>query len=251
MTDEAFLCHACTGRLTATLRSCGALLTELDVTVARLDRHGPGNGSRSAEKPLPVNLTASARLADLAASLHGWARCLAEDTAATPSEPVHEWLANNTASIRLRDWAPDAEAEITRRATAAWRVIDRPPDTRCAGNCPCGQPLRAVEGQAVITCRECGAHTDVAEARDAMLARSDDRQLPAATIARALSQDGAPVTPSMIRGWVHWDASHGGGLASCAVDRAGRPLYRLGDVRARLAKARSAGIAIGIQVRAS
>lgn len=261
MTDEAYLCHACTGRLGSTLRSCVALIGELETTVARLGRHGETVGSRSAEKPLPVNLHASVCLADLTANLLGWARCLWEESGSpeehAPTEPVSEWLAAHMTSVRLREWAPDAFSEIERHVSAGWREVDIPPETQCLGHCTCGEPLRAPAGKTSVRCPdpECGARFDVAERRERMLAASDGMELPAKTIAVALTdvhrswtgdgwvETGTQVTESMIRGWAHYDAKHDGWFASCGVNIKGRPLYRLGDARRRLAQARAAGIA--------
>ena len=252
MTDVAFLCHACTGRLGSTLRSCVALIGELETTVARLGRHGETVGSRSAEKPLPVNLHASICLTDLTANLHGWARCLWEESGSpeihAPTEPVSEWLAEHMTSIRLREWAPDAFSEIESSVSAGWREVDIPPETQCLGHCTCGEPLRAPAGKTTVRCPdpECGARYDVAERRERMLAASDGMELPAGTIARALTDGPAQVTPAMIRGWAHWDAAHDGWFAACAVDRSGRPRYRLGDARRRLAQARAASITVTV-----
>jgi hypothetical protein len=252
MTDTAYLCHACTGRLRSTLRSCLHLTYELETTVARLGRHGDPVGSRSAEKPLPVNLHASMCAADLTSVVHGWARCLWEESGSpeehAPTEPVSEWLADHMPSVRLREWASEAYSEIEAAVSAGWREVDIPPETQCLGHCTCGEPLRVAAGQATVRCPdpECGARYDVAERRERMLAASDGMELPAGTIARALTDGPAQVTPAMIRGWAHWDAAHGGWFVACAVDRSGRPRYRLGDARRRLAQARAASIAVSV-----
>lgn len=245
MTDTAYLCHACTGRLRSSLRAIRALLEELETTAARLSRQGEAVGGRSSEKPLPINLHAADQRTEIVAILHGWARCLWEESGSpeehAPAEPVGEWLAARVDAIRLREWAPDAFSEIEGHAATGWTAVDLPPETVCLGHCTCGQPLRAPVGKTTVRCpdQECGATHDVQERRDRMLAASDDMELPAATIARALE-----VTPAAIRGWAHWDSGHGGWFAACTVDRSGRPRYRLGDARRRLAQARAASIAV-------
>jgi predicted amidophosphoribosyltransferase len=57
LTDQATICHACTGRLTADLASTADLLAELDTTItrqARITAPAKGNG----DKPLPYDVPA-------------------------------------------------------------------------------------------------------------------------------------------------------------------------------------------------
>lgn len=185
------------------------LLRELDTAVSRQDQMSARSEGKSAETPSPVNWRAADVLCTLRTSLHGWARCLAEDTDTCISGDAHEWLARHVASLRMREWSPDALLELVgprgERGFAGsvigqvWVVIDRAPERVFAGQCACGSWLWAHPGMADARCRTCGAVVDVEDARDALLTRVAQMWLTAAQAAAALTTPAQPVTPAMIR----------------------------------------------------
>ena len=236
--QDGFICWPCTRRLKTHLDSLPGLLAELDITISRQARTGTPQEGRSAEKPMPLHIGASDALAALQASIHGWCRCLSEDTEAAPSGEPHEWLAANIESLRMREWAPDALVELIgqrggehgSRIGRAWATVDLPPEAVFAGRCPCGATeLLARPGASFTRCRACGQDTSVTDARDRMLASVADRWLPATQVAMALTTPGRKVTGAMVRGYKHR------GQITARTNRHGQPTYRVGDIQALLA----------------
>lgn len=255
--SDGYICHGCTQRLRVSLRAVSELLEELDTTLSRQDRIGSPQEGIAAEKPLPMNVGASAAKSTLLASLHGWARCLSEDTGHAITGTPWEWLADNTLSVRMRDWAPDAVLELIGPPgtgdTAvsqdvigrAWRAVDRPDRLVFIGVCPCGVELRARRGEGIIRCYGCGVSADVEETRERLLDSAAGQELGAADIARALSTEDQPVTAAMVRGWALTDARTRakGGPAGFGPVRLDPPKYRLGDALERLRGARIGAMA--------
>lgn len=151
------------------------------------------------------------------------------------------WLADRWQLVRRQTWAPDLAGDLSRVMGRAYGLIDQPPQTWFAGRCDveladpdmpgttyvCGWLLEGRLDEAVVRCRGCGTQHDVAERREAMVARMPDRLVTAADAARALSTRDRPVTSSMVRGWKRL-----GHLEPADVDERGKPLYRLADVLA-------------------
>lgn len=151
------------------------------------------------------------------------------------------WLADRWQLVRHQTWAPDLAGDLSRVMGRAYGLIDSPPETWFAGRCDveltdpdmpgttylCGWLLEGRLDEAIVRCRGCGTHHDVAERREAMIARMPDRLVTAADAARALSTPDRPVTSSMVRGWKRL-----GHLEPADVDERGKPLYRLADVLA-------------------
>jgi hypothetical protein len=130
-------------------------------------------------------------------------------------------------------WVTDLHHALTDDVEAATRAIDRPPDRTFIGWCPgaddgCGAALYGIEGNAIARCPRCRATWDVEASRAALLASATDAVSTATTIARALG-----IPPPTLRSW------HRRGRLGQATDpdgrplydEAGRPLYRVADVR--------------------
>lgn len=229
-----YLCGQCTQRLAFDLRTVGELVRYLDGTIARQTANGSGVGvtSRSAERPLPVNLHA----ADVARDLHNvlgmWFLDIADRLGRAPVIDNHAsafaaWLLGNVSTLRTHPAADELHDEISDAIARAWRVVDRPPEQRFAGPCDeCGHDLYGRPNAAELRCGQCGATYDADARRGWLVDQARDQLATASTIARALpALVGQNVTPAMIRGY-----AHRGRLASKPLDRAGRKRYRVGDV---------------------
>lgn len=229
-----YLCHRCTHALVAELRRVGDLTTHLDHAIARQTstQSGVGVASRSAERPLPVNLGAADVARDLHNVLGTWAADIAErtgrplvDSSSTPA--IARWLLGSTATMRTHPAAAELHDEITDALARGWRVVDRPAPRHFAGPCDhCDADLYARPNAAELRCTECGTTYNATDRRAWLLDQARDQLATPSTIARALpGLLGRSVTPAMIRGY-----AHRGRLAPRPADAAGRNRYRVGDV---------------------
>jgi hypothetical protein len=245
LTDQATICHACTGRLTADLASTADLLAELDTTItrqARITAPAKGNG----DKPLPYDVGASTAATALRTALHGWARILHEETA-TPypagNAAVPAWLARHVDVIRLQEWAAEMAHDIKRAVDAGWRAVDRQEERYYAG--PCGNQVNDPAGYYVcptvlwarlnsstVRCPTCRHTYDAHERRTWLLEAAQDVEETASVIASALSvMMRRRITASTIRTWVSRD------LLASVGERGSAKLYRVRDVQAALERA--------------
>lgn len=154
------------------------------------------------------------------------------------------WLLRQVAWARRQDWAPelaDAMAVIARQGR---QVADLPPDLLYVGACDgngsiddtdgCARAVYARQGAAEAKCAGCHAVYPTTKRRAYLLALLDDQVANAATVGRALTGLGQQVNEATIRQWksrgrLGQAIDAAGNLLS---DRSGRPLYRIGDVRA-------------------
>jgi hypothetical protein len=154
-----------------------------------------------------------------------------------------EWLARHVDVVRHAPWAAACATDLDRAHTAAWRVVDRPPDVWFAGKCdatttdngtdgPCGHDLFARLDDGIVRCRACGTDHDVAARREIMLDTAGDAVLNASDCARALTSLEDEIRPELI-----WKWKQRGILTPVDTRMVGKreePLYRLRDVRAAL-----------------
>lgn len=249
--DQGFLCHGCAARLGFMLRDVGALAAELDVTITKRSNiaHRPGPASQHPEID-PVRMVydvrASNALDALTGALRSWAANLADDTG-TPGPggswslaATGRWLADRIRHIRMMDWAPDMQAEVTDTIKAARRAIDAPPELVFHGHCPaetenggtCGAELWGPSAATERRCRQCGTTIDLTELRAWYMATGAHIHATAPVIARALTSQGHPLRQERIRKW-----KQRGLIAPVGVDPAtGHELYRLGTVAEVLAR---------------
>lgn len=82
------ICTQHSWQLERDLAEIPALADELDTTLARQVGNGPGNGSRSADKPLPYDLAASTAGWLLRNTLVGWIRDLEPDITHHPADTI-------------------------------------------------------------------------------------------------------------------------------------------------------------------
>lgn len=134
--------------------------------------------------------------------------------------------------------------EITAAVDQAREHVHRgdTPGSVLAGLCPdCDRPVYARPEAATARCHdaECPGLVDVAVWRTRARTEIDDVIMPAADAARALTALGIPVSAARIRQWGSRRGRHRAApkLLPQWTDPHGRPLYRVGDVRALLAAA--------------
>lgn len=260
--DQSYVCDDDATRLADQLRLVSNLAGEAAVTVAKLDQISEGGYSTDTEVPLPVNLGAGNDHDAAVNTLTTWARHVHEasgrplptvrrDPCAHAScharafrriegplcagqPPEHPmavvalWLVTQLDWIRHRQEAEQAFDEIDDACRVLVHVVDRPPERWYAGRCDeCETDLYPVAGAKVIRCSECGQQVDLAERKTRLLDQAEDVLAGAAWCAATVTRLGLAVTAAAVRGYAHRHR-----LGSHGNDAMGRPLYRLGDVRA-------------------
>ena len=203
------------------------------------------------------------------ATLTWWMRHLAAAWHCCPTvtDPA-VWLTFNISGLVIDQAAGDAYDELTWLSTAVQRAVDSREPEQFVGICDtsevtftetdgtlyadtvqCGTRLYARDGAETATCRVCGRDYDDLPDRRARLASLADNVLaPADVIADGLTSFDLPVSASTIRKWASRAAErrkHGrmplaNEIHQVGVDDDGRPLYRVGDVRARVEAGREA-----------
>jgi hypothetical protein len=180
------------------------------------------------------------------------------------------WLLTHVDALRTNPAGPDAYRAFTRLRRRIERAVDMRPPGDFIGRCGatdvhidhrsgdhvvtpsvgiCTAELYAREDETTVTCEACGAEHDTAARRREMAATVDDEWARPHTIALALSQLEHPVKPDTLRKWIERDAKLAERLAGReppyplilqrGVDDDGKPVYRVGDVRARVERIRA------------
>lgn len=228
LTDQAAICWLCTDGLRRDLQAVPALLVELDITLARQSHTAQPGAGRGSADPLPLDLAASSAAHALRNAVAGWVRCLLDDAPKAPSLTARDdpalWLANLASTVRTLPWAADCAEDIARHVQIARTVIDLPTELSFIGRCGCGAPCYAEADASYARCRACGGQLDVHAQRALQAEQLADRALPAANVVRILLSLGRQVPLTCVRDW-----RNAGRITAAAVDRDGRPLYRLGD----------------------
>jgi hypothetical protein len=242
--DTAYVCVRCAAVLRHDLADAAQVAGEAVVTIARLSRGEPGT-CRSSTVPLPFDWDAADAAWAVANTLSTWTRHIcAESGRALPVVPVDAypsavlagWLAEceQVDWLRYRQEAAEAFDELTDAARLAVRVVDRHPERWYAGKCTpgfCDEDLYALPGALVVRCWKCRAEHDAQARKQWLLRLAADRLMHAAWLAAALTRLGERLPPGTVRSW----ASRGL-LAAHGVDEHGRPVYRVGDALALLAR---------------
>jgi DNA-directed RNA polymerase subunit RPC12/RpoP len=260
-THDAYVCSSCARSLSTLLSSypatdelgdpgVRALVADLEVSLARASRVGPGPGAQSSETPLAFGYHAGEALWLLGNTLGTWARDLAEQRAiplplalielATWPRAVVRRTVLDGATIAACAWflvahendlrqLPDAgEAHEAIRAAYAQAVaaVDRAPERTYLVCEHCGRDILADPTQAQASCRSCGWSHSVTRRKDAMLQEVRAHLGTATEIARLLGKTfGIEVSTARISQW--WQR---GTLAPRGKTPTGRNLYRIGDV---------------------
>lgn len=148
--NGANLCIRCEAALDIALGQVPALIEQLELTVTRQAAISTRNGSRSTEKPLAYNWSASHDLADMKITFVGWIRDLGPEIrivggpvcvfcAHESCKPYRQeiwpddnpismsrFLMRKTPQIRLHPAADAIHDELIYCIKQAWRAIDRP-----------------------------------------------------------------------------------------------------------------------------
>jgi hypothetical protein len=271
-TVNTFLCQPCQRRLTAALRDIPALLAELDITISRQDRTGaPLYATKRGEIPgvhypddAPATLPATQwpfawdaanERASVLATLGVWAREVGQrlDAAAVPA------IARHPLAAKILD-------EVLYARDSIVRAIDRPEPDLFLGRCTavnaevvdvdgvltptvgeCGSDLLGRTGDERARCGRCGTVYTISTQNAELLEKVNDEWAPAHVIAHALSTRDEPLNASTLRTWIDRDARvHASGrlvdyplVLRVGTDDEGRAVYRVGDVRARIAWSRA------------
>lgn len=178
---------------------------------------------------------------------------------------VAAWLLRNITAIRLDEAAGEIHDSITGGRLDIERAIDRQDPDIYAGRCDatdvrtdldgqliravlgtCGADLYARLGDEQVKCGACGQLYDLATRKQYLAERVDDEWARPHVIANALTSLDEPVRPDTLRKWIERDAElvERGRQApyplilQVGVDDGGHALYRVGDVRARIAAMR-------------
>lgn len=235
--DVGILCAKCTGKLRRQLLDVTELdmLTEIEITITR--QNVTGNGAGESGSAVPFDPEASARAAHLRARLTKWTRTLLGNSDHVwPQDPA-AWLADQTNTIRLRDWAKTCQDELGAAIEAVRASIDTPAQLAFVARCgaqifdpyvgreiTCGRVIWARPDAGVGHCK-CGNTVDRKEAQVKLLDDARDEVYPTTTLVRLLGACGLSVPAGTIRQW-----KARGDLHQVNPISSPRPLYRVGDV---------------------
>lgn len=190
------------------------LIPEAQTTIEKSDQRrkasGGGGGGLKSETS-PINFTASQALHDLHLLMLtmlaevDWAYNMPHRYR-TPIDAAREVRLYPTLlaeSEQIEDQLREGRRHLERLA----QEIDLPPDPIPLGECECGEPMVAAEGQEVIECRRCETPWEVderqANRRNRISATLDGKYFTASSAHAILKQCGANVPVSTIRVWGH------------------------------------------------
>jgi len=265
---DVVACTRCADRLAELLADVPALVVELDTTIARLARSGPG-GRRGSETPLPYHPIAAEALTHLRSVLSGYAAVIAKERslpllleaarqarawsgrAVVPTPPPTDyatlaarWLLTHLQTLRKVDAFPLVLDTVFLAHRDGWRACDRAPDRAYAGPCdglgsvvvdtdlpaPCGYDLLADPEWVTVTCRTCSIEYDVALRRQWMLDDLREYLGSSRQVSRIVSALGVKVSESTVRVWVHRGKLQPRGWERNDLTGQPRPLYRVADI---------------------
>lgn len=268
----AYACRACAEHLADRLHTAANLAGDLETTIARLGRTSTHNPTTD-RHPQPANLDAAHDAEAVRNTVTTWARHVADTRGlavhlyghhvvgplcragwgcrhhscadirtrrtADPLAATMRWLATQVTWLRHRPEAEEAVDELLDACRLTERTVDRrgprwyagPCDAQLPGGQTCDTDLHAPTGAQVVRCPACGAEYDADARRNWLLDLADDSLHHAELIARALTGLGVLCTGSTVR-----NLAHRGRVTAHGHDTAGRPLYRVGDVREVLAE---------------
>jgi len=266
---DGTVCHPEASALADALGIAAGHAEDAETVIARQARYGGGSRGGS-DEPLPVDLTASARLDAVENTIGTWARhvvdargtelparrprlgptceridcghgsCLAIALRRPPRTlaAAAGWLSTQVEWLRHRPEAGEAFDELHDACTQLARLVDRPPDRDLVGMCDCGKVLYAAHGRTLIQCPQprCKLVWHVERSRDILRRALDDKLFTAAEAARLLVHlDDGDRGTEQIRKLINKWAERGRITADGEIG--GEPVYRFGDLGERLAGA--------------
>lgn len=184
------------------LAQARTLAHELDVTTTKQAVAGPSQGSTggtTAHRPLPYHVGASAARDELIAALQAFTLGTGTNTRDVPE------LVRTAARVAHRQSPEILYARVLRlrKALAAgWQEIDRHPERRRIGRCPCGADVLAADQQHTVRCRNCGAEHDADEQRMRLIAAARGIEVTVGEAVDAFKAIGVRVTRGQVEGWV-------------------------------------------------
>lgn len=236
--DTAYIDAICAERTAKRLREAGELYAEIAIAVARQVRFGDRVPLRGGDRPIPVNLDASADGAAVVNTWTTWARHIEEQSGRTaPADPVRlaHWLADQVNWLRYRPEGAEALDELEDAAALVIRIVDAPAPRAYLGRCGhdgCTGDLYAPAGR-VARCRDCGTEHDPDLRRQWLMREAAEQTGTAADMARyASALIGDMVTSASVRG-----LAFRGSITAIGADARQRPVYRVGDVLAAMGAA--------------
>lgn len=234
--DVLLLCATCLWGLECDLGDVGAVIEAANETMARLSASVSIDGSRSAERPLPIHAGVYEAKLTLETQLVGWVRDLAERHGEEDNLPrddmgsIAAWLLSRVYRIATHPAAEDIHAEITASVEKLRRFIDLPPDREFVGVCNangCPGWLYVAAGASNVTCRECGTRHDADESWQRVMDVLEGRLMTTREIAGLATHHGIDRRRAMKLMGTWADR---GRLVAAGRNRDGEPLYPFGSM---------------------
>ena len=155
------------------------LIPEAQTTIEKQDQKGTtGGGGGLKSETTPINITASETLHQL----HLLMLTMLAEVDWQHQQP-HRYRSPIDAAKEIRlyptllaetDQIEDQLREGRKRLDRLAQEIDLPPDPIPLGECECGEPMVAVEGQDIYECRRCGTPWEVDERKAHRQNKLDD-----------------------------------------------------------------------------
>ena len=188
------------------------LIPETQTTIEKQDQKGTTSGGGGLKsETTPINITASETLHQLHLLMlqvlgdYDHARNLPH-AYRNPLDAAKDMWAGKEDIAKL-DRIEDQLREGRKHLDRLAREIDLPPDPIPLGECECGEPMVAVEGQDIYECRRCGTPWEVderkANRRNRVLDSLEDRTFNATSAHQLLKQCGVSIPVNTIRIWGH------------------------------------------------
>ena len=188
------------------------LIPEAQTTIEKQDQKGTtGGGGGLKSETTPINITASETLHQLHLLMlqvlgdYDHARNLPHAYRNPLDAAKDIWAGREDIAKldRIEDQLREGRKHLDRLA----HEIDLPPDPIPLGECECGEPMVAVEGQDIYECRRCGTPWEVderkANRRNRILGSLEDRTFTATSAHQVLKQCGVSIPVNTIRIWGH------------------------------------------------
>jgi len=262
---DGFVCASEARDLAVALLAAAGHAEDAEAVLSRQTRYGAGSRAGS-DEPLPVDLTAAAKLGPIETAICGWARIVTEESGRRPRWRVltgplcpptgtacpHDscgairrrsppppialaaaWLSRQTSWLRKHPAAREAFVDLHQACEQLARLVDRPPDKDLVGMCDCGKVLYAERGDAYVRCPAptCKLRWNVEESREILRKHLGDRLVTLPEAARLAAYLDGDRTQDAIRklltARITKLAPHG--------QIQGEPSYRFGDVVTLLA----------------
>lgn len=209
-----FVCKRCSDILCdETLAEISWLLDDLDLVIAKQVKYGSRIGGKSAETPIPVNMTASDAKARLVNELTTSVRIIAESNQIAPdchdAKTAADWLIYHISKIRLHDAGGQVVEDISREFANCMWIVDRPRSKQYLGDCKdheraddlpeCPGEIWGYDNKPEVVCDTCGSWWPREELQEWLLGQFDGRVMTASEIAHMSVYLGLDVDREQVR----------------------------------------------------